>query len=50
VYSFNEKLSEVNNIMCKLITNEEGVLEKDVRIYNKNNSLIIEKVHCTGCF
>ena len=45
MFSFNEKVSEVHNIISKLITNEDGVLEKDLRIYNKNNSLIIEKIH-----
>ena len=36
--------------MCNLITNDNGVLENDVRIYNKNSSLIIEKVNFSGCF
>jgi hypothetical protein len=45
VFTFNEKVSEIHNIISKLITNDEGVLEKDIRIYNKNNSLVIEKVN-----
>ena len=49
MFSFNEKVSEVHNIISKLITNEDGVLEKDLRIYNKNNSLVIEKIRRNKC-
>ena len=36
-------------MLCKLITNANGKLEKDVRIQNKNNSLIISKWDKHGC-
>ena len=39
----NEKCSEVSSVYAKLILNAEGKLEKDLRIYNKDNSLFIEK-------
>jgi hypothetical protein len=50
VYTLNEKVSQVNKYPSQLITDESGKLEKDVRIYNKNNSLVIEKIHKNKCF
>jgi hypothetical protein len=46
----NEKVSQVNKYPSQLITDESGKLEKDVRIYNKNNSLVIEKINKNKCF